>query len=148
MCIHKLELNFSDFCQYSRISEINFPKRKHIKISVKCTRFVSIINFEYKLISYISEHFFLMVLTGKKHRQIKFQYLQRVRIWAFGSLVHEINLLQEVLKQKFFLKKGSYWKKSFLCDGSILYSPFCLNISFWYGSFACKRCIFNLSAFN
>ena len=51
MCIHKLELNFSDFCEYSCISEINFPKKKHIKILVKCSRFVSSINFENRLLS-------------------------------------------------------------------------------------------------
>ena len=40
MCIHKLELNFSDFYKYSCISEMNFSKKKHIKI----TRFVISIN--------------------------------------------------------------------------------------------------------
>ena len=93
MCVHKLELNLSDFCEYSCISEINFPPKKHIKISVKYCRFVSTINFEKRLISSISEHCFLRILTEKKHRQIKLQCLQKVRIWAFGSLVHEINLL-------------------------------------------------------
>ena len=93
MCIHKLELNFSDFREYSCISEINFPKKKHTKISVKCSRFVSSINFENRIISYISEHCFLRILTGKKHRQIKLQCLQKVRIWTFESLVHQINLL-------------------------------------------------------
>ena len=33
------------------------------------------------------------ILTGKKHRQIKLQRLQKVRTWAFGSLVHQINYL-------------------------------------------------------
>ena len=32
----------------------------------------------------------LRILTGKKYRQIKFQRLQNVRIWAFESLVHQI----------------------------------------------------------
>ena len=32
MCIHKFELTFSDFCEYSYISEINFPKKKHQNI--------------------------------------------------------------------------------------------------------------------
>ena len=31
---------------------------------------------------------FLRILTGKKHRQIKLQPLEKVRIWAFGLLVH------------------------------------------------------------
>ena len=34
-------------------------KEKHIKISVKSSRFVSCINFENKLIPYIPEHRFL-----------------------------------------------------------------------------------------
>ena len=51
MYIHKLELNFSDFCEYSYISEINFPEEKHIKISVKSSRFISSINFENRLIT-------------------------------------------------------------------------------------------------
>ena len=34
----------------------------------------------------------LRILIGKNHRQIKLQRLQ-VRIWAFGSLVHQINSL-------------------------------------------------------
>ena len=58
MWINKLELNFSDFCEYSCISEINFPKKKHIKISVTSSRFISTINFENRLISYISEGHF------------------------------------------------------------------------------------------
>ena len=36
---------------------------------------------------------FIRILTGKKHRQIKLQRLQKVRIWAFGPLVHQINSL-------------------------------------------------------
>ena len=35
----------------------------------------------------------LTILTRKKHRQIKLQRLQKVRILAFGSLVHQINSL-------------------------------------------------------
>ena len=35
----------------------------------------------------------LRILTGKKHRQIKLQRLRKVRIWAFGSLLHQINSL-------------------------------------------------------
>ena len=38
--------------------------------------------------------------TGEKHRQIKFQGLQKVGIWAFGSLVHQISSSKEVLKMK------------------------------------------------
>ena len=41
-----------------------------------------------------------ILLTGKKHRQIKLRRLQKVRIWTFGSLIHQINSLKEVLKLK------------------------------------------------
>ena len=51
MYIHKLELNFTDFCEYSYISEINFPEKKRIKISVKFSRFVSSISFENRFIT-------------------------------------------------------------------------------------------------
>ena len=51
MYIYKLELNFSDFCKYSQISEINFPEKKHIEIPVKSSRSVSSINFENRLIT-------------------------------------------------------------------------------------------------
>ena len=33
----------------------------------------------------------LRILTGKKHRQVKLQRLQKLGIWAIGSLVHQIN---------------------------------------------------------
>ena len=42
---------------------------------------------------FIAHLFPLRILTGKKHRQIKLQRLQNVWIWAFGSLVHQINSL-------------------------------------------------------
>ena len=32
----------------------------------------------------------LRIRTGEKHRQIKLQHLQKVRIREFGSLVHQI----------------------------------------------------------
>ena len=37
--------------------------------------------------------FFLMlrILTGKKHPKNKLQRLQKVQIWTFRSLVHQIN---------------------------------------------------------
>ena len=34
---------------------------------------------------------YLRILTGKKHPKIKPQRLQKIRIWTFGSLVHQIN---------------------------------------------------------
>ena len=42
---------------------------------------------------YREEPLKLRILTGKKHRQIKLQRLQKVPIWAFESLVHQINSL-------------------------------------------------------
>ena len=33
----------------------------------------------------------LRILKGKKHPKIKLQRLRKVRTWAFGSLVHQIN---------------------------------------------------------
>ena len=53
MRMHKLEVTFSDFCKYLCISEINYPKKKQIKILVKSSRFVNSINFENRLIFYI-----------------------------------------------------------------------------------------------
>ena len=35
----------------------------------------------------------LRILTGKKHRQMKLQRLQRVQLWLFGLLVQQINSL-------------------------------------------------------
>ena len=40
----------------------------------------------------------LRILTGKKHPKIKLQRLRKIRLLTFGSLVHQINSLQEVLK--------------------------------------------------
>ena len=48
----------------------------------------------------------LRILTEKKHRQIKLQRLQKVRIWTFGQLVHQIKSLKEVLKLKQNLHKN------------------------------------------
>ena len=33
----------------------------------------------------------LRILIGKKHPKIKLQRLRKIRIWTFGSLVHQIN---------------------------------------------------------
>ena len=33
----------------------------------------------------------LRILTGKKHPKIKLQRLQKIQIWTFGLLVHQIN---------------------------------------------------------
>ena len=93
----------------------------------------------------------LRILTGKKHRQIKLQRLQKLRIWAFESLVHQINSLWEVLKlkQNFQKNKVVNGKTPFFVIGPFCtHHSICLNIGFWYGSFVWKWCVFNLSAFN
>ena len=41
--------------------------------------------------SEVSWDIFLRILTGKKNHQIKLQRLQKVKIWAFGLLVQQIN---------------------------------------------------------
>ena len=33
----------------------------------------------------------LRILTGKKHPKMKLQYLRKIRIWTFESLVQQIN---------------------------------------------------------
>ena len=48
----------------------------------------------------------LRILTGKKNPKIKLQRLRKIRIWTFGSLVHQINSFQEVLKLKQIFKKN------------------------------------------
>ena len=91
------------------------------------------------------------ILTGKNHRAIKLQRLRKVRIWAFGSLVHQIKSWQDVFKltQNLQKNKAVTGRTPFF-----LISPFCshhficLNIGFWYGSYVWKWCVFNLSAFN
>ena len=47
----------------------------------------------------------LRILTGKEHPKIKLQRLQKIRIWTFGLLVHQINSFQEVLKLKQIFQK-------------------------------------------
>ena len=69
------------------------------------------------------------MLTGKKHRQRKIQRLQKLRIWAFGSLIHQINSLEEILELKQNLQKHKVvtGKNSVLCDRSIVFSQFYLS---------------------
>ena len=82
------------------------------------------------------------MVTGKKHHQIKLRHLQKVRIWAFGLLLHQINSIEEVLKLKQIFQKNeivsgklhSLWQV-----WSMLHYHFiCLNIGFWYCSFVWK----------
>ena len=77
------------------------------------------------------EVFCLKILTGKKHRQLKLQRLQKVRIWAFRLLVHQINFLQEVLqlKQNFEKDKVVTGKAPFFEIGPFYtHHSICLNI--------------------
>ena len=65
-----------------------------------------------------------MILTGKMHRQIKLERLQKVRIRAFESLVHQINILLVVLKLKQNFQKNKVVKALFFVIG-----PFCTHNS-------------------
>ena len=83
----------------------------------------------------------LTILTGKKQRQIELQRLQRVWIWTFRLLVHQINPLWQVfkLKQNFKKNKVVIGKIPFFMIGVIgafcTHRSICLNIRFWYDSF-------------
>ena len=75
----------------------------------------------------------LRILIRKKHRQRRLQRLQKVRIWAFGSLVHQINSLEEVIKLKQNLQKNKVvtCKTLFSLIGPLCTHYFiCLNIGF------------------
>ena len=52
------------------------------------------------------EHIALRILAGKYHPKIKLQRLRKMRIWTFGSLVHQVNSFQEVLKLKQIFQKN------------------------------------------
>ena len=45
------------------------------------------------LLKKYEEFLYFRILTGKKHRQIKLQRLQKVQMLAFGLMVHQINSL-------------------------------------------------------
>ena len=51
-------------------------------------------------------HNTLRILTWKKHLKIKLQYLRKVRIWTFESLLHQINSFEEALKLKQIFQKN------------------------------------------
>ena len=71
------------------------------------------------IVIYDSNEDILRILTGKKKRQIKLKRLQKVRMWAFGSLVHQISSLKEVLnlKQNFQKNKVVTVKTPFFVIG-------------------------------
>ena len=101
------------------------------------------------LILFLLSCLLLRIPIGKKHHQIK--HLQKVWVWTFGSLVHQINSLKEVLKlkQNFHKNKVVTGRTSFFVIGLFCtHHFFCLNIGVWYGSFVWKWCVFNFSAFN
>ena len=93
----------------------------------------------------------LRILTGKEHRHRKLQRLQKVQIWVFRLLVHQIKFLYEVFKLKLNFQKNKVvtGKTLFFVIGSFCsHHSICLNIGFWHGTFVWKWCVFNLSAFN
>ena len=75
----------------------------------------------------------LRILTGKKHPKIKLQRLQKMQIWTFGSLVHQINFFQEVLKlEQIFQKNKVVTGKTplFVIGPFCSRHSICLNIGF------------------
>ena len=48
----------------------------------------------------------LRILTRKKHPEIKLQRSRKIQIFRFGSLVHQINYFQEVLKPEQIFQKN------------------------------------------
>ena len=86
-----------------------------------------------------------------KHPKIKLQPLRKIRIWTFGSLIHQINSIYEVLKlEKIFQKNKVATGKTPL----FVIGPFCshhsvwLNIGFEQSSCEWKWCVFNLGGFH
>ena len=80
-----------------------------------------------------NESFQLRILTGKKHPKIKLQRLQKIRIWTFGSLVHQINSIKEVLKLKQIFQKNKLVTGKtplFVIDPFCSRHSICLNIGF------------------
>ena len=95
--------------------------------------------------------FDLRILTGKKDPKIKLHRLRKIRIRTFGSMVHQINSFQGVLRlRQIFQKNKAFTGKTPL----FVEGQFCsrhsvwLNIGFWQSSFEWKWCVFNLSGFN
>ena len=71
---------------------------------------------------------FLRILTGKKYRQMKLQRIQKVEIWAFGSLVYQMNSLKVVLKLK-----ENFQKNKVVISKTLFFviGPFCTHPSIW-----------------
>ena len=137
--------NFRKFCKMLEISRSWFTKFY--------SRNFVFVNFFHlsDLRNYVlTKSDFLRILTRKKHRQMKLQCLQKVKIWVFGLLVQQINSLWEVLKLKHNFQKNKVvtGKTPFFLVGPFCSDHFsCLNIGFWYDSFVWKWCVLNLSTF-
>ena len=81
----------------------------------------------------INSVFHLWILTGKKHPKIKLQCLRKIQIWTFGSLVHQINSFQEVLKLKqIFQRNKAVTGKTplFVIGQCFSHHSICFNIAF------------------
>ena len=81
------------------------------------------------------------ILTGKNHRQVKLQRLQKVQIWAFELLIKQINSFLEVLKLKQNFQKNKLLTGKtpfFVIEPFCSHHFICLNIGFRYGNFVWK----------
>ena len=90
--------------------------------------------------------FLLRILKGKKRPKSKLQRSRKIQIWTFGSLVHQINSFQKIIKvEQIFQKNKVVTGKSPLFIISPFYSrhSICL-IRIWQSSFEWKWCVFNL----
>ena len=132
---------------YKDIALWNFPICYLVKISLCLYTNRLFWNILYNFVKF--SH--LRILTGEKHPKIKLKRLRKIWILTFGSLVHQINSFQEVLKlEQIFQKNKVVTGKTLL----FVIGPFCsrhsicLNIGFWQSSFEWKWCVFNLSGFN
>ena len=114
------------FSRFSLLNKLNFL----IKYSWLCLPHIAIWCWR------IPER--LRILTRKKHPQLRLQRFQKLWIWTFGWLVHQINSLYEVLKLKqiFVKTKLVTGKNSFFMIGPFC-TPhsICLGIGFWQSSF-------------
>ena len=89
--------------------------------------------------------FSLKIHTGKKHRQMKPQRLQKVQIWTFGNRLFIRDYYSETIfskKNKVVTGKTPFFVIGQFCSHHFIF----LNICFLYGSFVWKWCAFNLSA--
>ena len=81
---------FSDSLRHLIPAVINFLNKCFPSLVFFLSFFLS---FFVVVVVVVACEIYLRMLTGKKPRQIKFQCLQKVGIWALGSLLHQINSL-------------------------------------------------------